>query len=258
MDALDMAAADAASTGHSTPAASGMDESPRPMRPRIVAALAVLQEGFRYAQELKVSRWEFATEIAALRPLGLTNADLRWLVARGLIEHGLEVTLESDSQRSFQRPGQLMFSKRTCLVLSPAGAELAAGVVPVPDDVVVRQPCRPTDQPTLAIASSPGVELPKWDRNRHELRLGSTLVRRFQIPSDNEETVLAAFEESNWPARIDDPLPSADERSPQRLQQTIEALNRKQKQSLIRFRQDETGCGVQWELCGEADLPAEA
>jgi hypothetical protein len=47
--------------------------------------------------------------------------------------------------------------------------------------------------------------------------------------------------------RIDDPLPpQADQDPKRRLHDTINALNRKQRQRVIRFSGDGTGQGVRW------------
>lgn len=216
---------------------------------RMRAALSVLLEAFEYAHDLDVNRWDFATEIANLRRFKLSNSDMRWFVGRGLVEHGVEVTLAGDEQRTFQHPSRLMFCKRTCFVLSTSGAALARRLaqgnacVPPCDDRSLADP------PALAIASPPLPQPPKWDRDRQELRIGAAVVKRFKIPSAYEETILAAFEELGWPPRIDDPLPLCDDPSPKwRLQEAIEALNRNQAQRLLRFLGDATGRGVRWEF----------
>jgi hypothetical protein len=92
------------------------------------------------------------------------------------------------------------------------------------------------------------VEQPRWDHQRRQLRMGAQLVKEFKLPSPNQETLLMAFEEDGWPPRIDDPLPPvAHLDSRRRLHDTIKALNRKQKHSLIRFRGDGSGEGIRWE-----------
>ncbi len=250
MDALNMAAVGSSSTRRGSPQSSILERAEKRLPPRIRAALTILLEAFRYAHDLDANLWDFATEIASLRRLKLSNGDLRWLVRGGLLEHGIEVTLGGDAQRSFEHPSRLMFSKKTCFVLSSAGAELAGGLSPATDDSLILAEARPASEtPALAIASPPGPQPPQWDRDRQERRVGSTLVKRYKIPAANEETILAAFEELNWPQRIDDPLPPCNEPSPAgRLQQTIESLNRNQKRPLIRFLGDAAGRGVRWEF----------
>lgn len=255
MDALNVAALDASGTPRTSQrSAATSDESSLPAR--VKAAFGVLLQAYDYAHDLGTSPWDFATEIASLRRLEMSNSDLRWLVGRGYVEHGVEVTLGSDLERRFQHPARLLFNKKTCFVLTPGGAALAqalahGGATRESAEKGVR-----TDPPALAIAQPPVAQTPKWDRNRQELRVGSAVVKRFNIPSAAEETILAAFEETRWQARIDDPLPPCDEPSPKwRLQKAIEALNHNQKQPLLRFVGDGTGRGILWEFRTE---PAEA
>ena len=95
-------------------------------------------------------------------------------------------------------------------------------------------------------------QVPVWDCDRQELRWGGTLIKQFKVPSPNQETILAAFEEEHWPPRIDDPLPPQMDQEPKRrLHDTINTLNRNQKNALIRFLGDGSGQGVRWEPAGD-------
>ena len=67
---------------------------------------------------------------------------------------------------------------------------------------------------------------PTYDSVARELRFGSTLIKRFTKPAENQERVLLAFEEEKWGERVDDPLPQYSGLvSKRRLRDTIEALN---------------------------------
>jgi hypothetical protein len=210
--------------------------------------LISLLEARDYARDLQTSIWDFAVEIASLKELQLTKSDLRWMLGRGLIEQAIEVTLTGDTERSFRQPMHPLFSKRACFVLTPSGAALTRELrgetngrsgLELRTSVLSTWPdCAPN--PAL---------LPKWDRDRQELKVGTTVVKRFRVPAANQEAILAAFEEESWPARIDDPLPPHHDQSPKRrLQETIKSLNRNQKQGLIRFLGDGSGQGVRWEF----------
>ncbi len=245
MDALSMAAGASRVSDR-----LAVDEQELRPAGRIQAALAVLSEAYVYALDLDSNPWDFAIEIPNLRRFNLTNSDLRWLVGRGYVEFGVEVTTPSQAVRTFRRPSRLMFSKRSCFVLTSLGAawfqELSRQGEPPAGATGVTSA---EDLPSLTIAVP---SLPTWDRNRQELRVGTTIVRRFKIPSVPEETVLAAFEEFSWPAYIDDPLPSLEKSSSKwRLQRTIEALNHQQRPPLIRFSCDGTARGVLWEYVSQ-------
>lgn len=259
MDGLNMAAALKTS---STSRGSGKLAPSKPseirLAPRIKAALRALLEALDYVEDLQGNVWDFATEISILRRLKLTNSDLRWLIGKGLVEYAFEVTLAGDSSRSFRQPTRPLFYKKACFVLTPAGAALTreirgrSGTAP-------RTNGRSTAQSSgLNRVAVPGPLVPKWDRDRQELKVGSTMVKCFKVPAANQEAILAAFEEEGWPTRIDDPLPPhRDQLSKRRLQETIKSLNRNQKRPLIRFLGDGSGQGVRWEFCGQHDSARE-
>ena len=64
-----------------------------------------------------------------------------------------------------------------------------------------------------------------------------------------KETIRAAFQEVEWPPRIDYPLPLHPDQDPKRrLHDAINTHNRHQKHRLVHFLGDGTGEGVRWEL----------
>lgn len=222
--------------------------------PRMERGLISLLEARDYARDLQTSIWDFAVELATLRELQLTKSDLRWMLGRNLVEQAIEVTLMGDAERSFRQPMRPLFSKRACFVLTPAGAAMARelrGETDTRSALVMRSSVAPSWPAALAAQAL----VPKWDRDRQELKVGTILVKRFRVPAANQEAILAAFEEESWPARIDDPLPPHHEQSPKRrLQETIKSLNRNQKQGLIRFLGDGSGQGVRWEIAEPGGL----
>jgi len=207
--------------------------------------LALLLQAYDYSVELEQDTWDLAVELAVLRVAKLTNSDLRWLAAKGYIEHAVEATGADDRARHFRRTPLLSFTEATCVVLTHAGVTVAR-------EVCSADAIPGAGEPRVGICQI-GVpeELtgsPKWDHQRRQLRMGTDIVKEFKLPSPNQETVLMAFEEEGWPPRIDDPLPPvAHLDSRRRLHDTIKALNRKQKRYLVRFRGDGSGEGIRWE-----------
>ncbi len=176
----------------------------------------------------------------------LTTSDLRWLACKGYVDHACETTKPDDHERHFSRNGAAMFTPETCVVLTSSGVSLARDVCGE-----TKLPPAPPE-PRVAICRIPAAEdqlgLPKWDRDRRQLRFDGQVVKEFKLPSPNQETVLVAFEEEGWPARIDDPLSPAPNLDPRRrLHDTIKALNRNQKRTLLRFMGDGSGEGIRWE-----------
>jgi hypothetical protein len=255
MDALKMALVDLADAAHESDAADVQERREVNLAPRMRRALAALAEAHEYARDLDADPWDFAVEIASLQRQKLSNSDLRWLTVRGLVEHAIEVTPLGESQRSFRRPARLMFGKRTCFVLARGGGEL----VQAPCECVADErddDSRMTAQArAFGVLSTNGSLVPKWDRDRQELSVGSTVVKQFKIPSRSQAAVLAAFEEKSWPPRIDDPFAARGEPAFEpSLKRAIELLNERQRPPLIRFRADAADNGILWEL--RLDHPA--
>lgn len=199
-------------------------------------ALQLLYDALKYAHQLDRSVWEFAEEIDSLRQHGLANGDLRWLVCNGYVEHGREVTACGEVGRKFHPDRGLCFTDESCFVLTEHGASHVSRWLNAPTT------CCSNDDPDDS-------STPAWDPELQELRVGRTIIKRFKVPARNQETILAAFQEENWPVFIDDPLPPHSDIDPKRrLHDTINSLNRNQKNDLIRFRGNGSGEGIRWEL----------
>ncbi len=193
--------------------------------------------------------WDFAVEIGALRALGLSDNDLRWLTCKSYALHAREVTLGGEVGRAFRPEGDLSFGERTCFVLTEEGVACARLILSQAS-VVGELPLRVVGlDGSIRAAVEDHHETPKplWDKDLRELRLGGQLVKRFRVPSPNQETVLAAFQEESWPCHIDDPLsPITGQNSKRRLHDTIKSLNRGQENRLLAFCGDGTGLGIRW------------
>jgi len=217
---------------------------------KLKPAFIALLEAFDYAEDTDSELWEFAVAMRRFKELGLSESDLRWLERKGYVEHAREVTRLEDEAREFRHTGNLSFSKRTCFVLTAAGAECARSLgsqcgtsrTSSKDDIEKRIENREEK------ASNSIDVMPVWDAERRELRVNGDIVKQFKWSAVNQEMILATFEEEHWPVRIDDPLPPhAEQDSKRRLSDTIKCLNRKQKHPLLHFRGDGTGEGVIWE-----------
>src|SRR4051794_9177205 len=213
------------------------------LAPSVRSGIAILSEALDCAQELQHNEWDFAVEVHYLRGAGLSDSGLRWLLCKGYAEHAVETTQPHAPHRTFRRSGGLVFSDRSCFVLTAAGAALAGQ-----RGVHSRALSRPSQSPLFSPRATLWSAIPHWDDQRHELRWGAKVVKRFRVPALNQELILAAFEEEGWPPHLDDPLPNHDNIDPkQRLHDTIKRLNRHQINRLLYFRGDGSGTGVLWE-----------
>ncbi|MBX3436352.1 MAG: hypothetical protein KF861_02595 [Planctomycetaceae bacterium] len=207
------------------------------------SGLGLLYRAYRYAQDASQDPWEFAVEISELHAVGLTNADFRWLLCKGLVTHAREILTADGDRRQFDFGDSLRFCPRSCFQLTEAGLEIASTMF---DDAISASMMPFVRRPAQSIAAE---VKPKWDGERHRFFVCEQLVKEFKVPSPNQETILTAFEEEDWPIRIDDPLPPGSQADgKRRLHDAIKGLNRNQKRNLIRFMGDGTGEGILWEL----------
>jgi len=238
-------------TGKST--SSLIDESMR-------AGLALLWRAYICAQDAGAKVWDFALRTSRLYEAGMTSSDLRWMVAKGVAEHGEETSGYDDAHRSFRRSTGYFFTNHTCLILTPSGAALAehvfretvkspqasmAALAAVAETAALANPRHaPFERNTVATPD----QKPRWDTTRRELTLSGLIVKRFRVPAQNQETILRAFEDEGWTEHIHDPLPVTHEiDAPTRLHDAINRLNKCQIHPLLRFHGNGKGTGILWE-----------
>jgi hypothetical protein len=206
---------------------------------RIFLALNLLEEAHDGACDLELDAWQFAVESHQLYLAGLNNTDLRWLIGSSCVEHRWEEHQAQREARSFLPARGLRITPRSCFILAAHGTEL------------LRQWREEAKQTTakgqLTAADTVLPVRPHWDALLRQLSWNGTLIKRFRVPAENQETVLAVLEEQHWPVRIDDPLPGALGIDPKaRLRETVKSLNRRQMHRLLEFCSDGTGRGLQW------------
>jgi hypothetical protein len=204
--------------------------------------LPLLVKSYDYARALKRDIWEFAVEIERLESQGADASDVRWLICNGYAQHGLEVTNGESDKRKFRPLSSLALPRGAGVVLTPDGMSvLGTALKPVKGHSLPAS----LQVPNHLFAA--GVR-PHWDSECRELRVGDTLVKRFNVPAANQEAILAAFEEEHWPRHVDDPLPPVRNLdSKRRLHDAIIRLNSNQLCRLIGFHGDGTGRGIRWE-----------
>ena len=224
----------------------------------VIDALSNLLRAHEYADEVGVDPWQFALEWRLMKARGLEETDVRYLVARGLVEFRREISLPAAFERRFIAHEVPRLSHDTAFVLTPAGlahcrtlCELTesfsshadpdrTAIVPDPS-----APARPNAVPAR-------LERPQWNPDRRELSFREQLVKFYRVPSPNQELILSVFQEDNWPEFIDDPLPPHGDVDPhRRLQATVKSLNRHQTDRLIRFRCNRSRVFWQPIHCGE-------
>lgn len=232
--------------------------------PRIAAGLQLLLQSCHLARDAERDLWEFAVEKDILYAAGTSYSDLRWMICQGIIQHAYEVKEHGGCSRQFSKAADLAFDERSCFVLTVEGEQFAQRSVRQVGGNGEAMPARNGHARAESVIGAesfhgsrtrspkPRLLTPTWDGPRHQLRVESTIVKEYKLPSPNQETILAAFEEEGWPPCVDDPLPVHPDLDPKRrLHDTIKSLNRNQRSRRIRFMGDGTGEGVRWEWIGQ-------
>jgi hypothetical protein len=211
---------------------------------RLTEGLRTLLAAAVYAKKAQVQPEAFAVSFSCLQVCGLYECDLHWLLSQALLIHLSESTSLGDKRRLFQCAGPEI-GLRSCFVLTQDGERFATKICTAqqaPNEDKLNGPMA-----ELSFDVPPRQPRPVWDENRRELHFNGHLIKRFRLPSPNQIAVLAAFEEENWPSKIDDPLPPLTDQDPKRrLHDTIRNLNRCHRLPILRFVGDGTGQGVLW------------
>ena len=234
-------------------AESSPDRSEVRARFEILGAFRLLLAAFNYARDSHIDPWQFAVEIDELRQRGAAYTDLRWLIGTGLAEHRRETTVPGDAERSYRPLVPTDFPPTTAVVLTERGAQRISGILPSErrrSRRRIRDAVSQAETQTLADPHPLTKQRPKpvWDQLRRELRFGDQVVKRFRVPAPNQELILQTFQEEDWPACIDDPLPpTQNQASKERLLATIKSLNRHQLSPSLEFHGNGNGLQVYWE-----------
>ena len=231
----------------------GLDHLPRD----VLRGLEPLLRGFQYSRIAGDDVWQWAVPAEELFLNGLVTPDLQWLIHEDLARHGREITVAGDERRTFRNHSLPLIHSESSIVLTERGASLVRTALE--NCRGAREPlptaCPPAARDEVPVPDATSVELGAgaihWDVVHRELRCDGQLVKHFCVPAGNQERILCAFQEQDWPARVDDPLPRNLNLEPhRRLQATIKSLNRNQVNALVCFYGNGTGTMVCWEYLG--------
>ncbi len=134
-------------------------------QPSIQGALVLLFGGYRCAEILQRSSWEFSCDVLRLRGLGVTDEVLSELIAKGYVLHQPESLEPKGRWHQRQRKVPATWPSESCFVLSSAGATVALQLAreggSTSTDGQPTRPGRETPQKD---------ETPEWEPARRELR----------------------------------------------------------------------------------------
>lgn len=212
-----------------------LDPSPA-RKKRLSVVLPILCDAFDDATEFRRDEWDFSTSARELFAVGVCGADLRWLIAHGLLAHKTTSRRRRTEYHPLIPGTELVLTGRSRFVLTEPGRQFASAFDGLEPEAAQRD--------VQGYESTP---LPHWDAAMRQLSWRGRLVKRFRTPADNQERILAVFEEEQWPPRIDDPLGGGGSLDPvERLHDAIRRLNGHQLDGRIHFSRDGTGKGICW------------
>lgn len=228
-------------TAPQSPRMTNMGNGNGRVPPRIATTLIQLADAHQCAVSEGYNVWEFAVEIGVLN---LHPTDVRFLIHKGLVEHGWETTRPGAKCRSFRPDMGITLSQRSCFIATAAGLSLARACV-----AAAAKPSRAAlDANGNGHAES--LSGPHWDAACRTLCVDGKLVKQFRRPARSQEKILAAFQESGWPSSIDDPLSGVTNDGRSRLRCTLYNLNRCQRNRLVHFWGSADGRRVAWRRVG--------
>jgi hypothetical protein len=198
---------------------------------RDVQAVLVLM----YARARAAAIRECAVEEMALEPQflhdkGVTDVQLGALIGAGYVETRAKPGGPEGRSPAAPPEGGPPGPAGACVVLTPAGMVLAAGL----------------------LGTAPGPrETPRYDRFKRAFSFQGVVVKQFKRKAPNQETILLAFEEQGWPEEIDNPLPPDEFTAPAvQLHDTLKSLTNDQDPCTLGFLMTSGGTRVRWQVIG--------
>jgi hypothetical protein len=226
---------------------------------KLSGGLKLLLEAYDWSHASQLDTRQFAVKASSLCAAGLSETQILWLVWNLYAEHLFECTPPADRERSFRELGHSTLRRRSCLVLTDAGAEFTRPICRQIDD----RPNVSKDSELAAAPAngrSPAVDSagkPRWNSNAFELTFDGEIVLKFTRVAPNEEPILDEFERQGWAPRIMVPTYFKEGTNRKaRLHNAVKTLNRKQRVKRIQFSTAGAGRSLCWSPVARPSLAA--
>jgi hypothetical protein len=223
-----------------------------PFVPATVTALSDLSRGYR---ELRTARWEAQNQgrdpnenslsLSHLREQGVRDLFLVLMLYHGHVTQFRPVMRLDDGGLLYEPANNLHMASDSLFSLTEAGEAFAGTLLAVFSSLIDADAVQ-----AIWDKYCPTCLVPRYEKENRMFRWGCLILKRFRQPAINQELILLAAEEMNWPEWFDDPLPRRSGVNPKvRLHDTIKDLNRRQIPHLVHFKGDGTGTRIGWEYC---------
>jgi hypothetical protein len=198
----------------------------------------------REASDRQLEPRENPVSLSHFHRKGILDYILLWMRYQGHVDH-CQLAGPPDHGRSLDSPqAKPWFAPRSSFWLTDRGDVfanifLSNALVPEEDDAFEATWSR------LLL----GELLPSYDLEDRIFHWGAHLLKWFRQPAENQELVLCAEEELDWPKWMDDPLPRKNGKNSKiRVHNTIKDLNRHQQiADMVHFQGDGTGTRIGWQ-----------
>jgi hypothetical protein len=211
--------------------------------PSLPAALDLLGNAHRIAQECACTVEDLAVPLQNFRTAGIADSLLCWLVHAGYVRHGIEHTPPGARRRQLRWVKQLVLGERSCFVLTTQGLALAQRLRSLANasSASPRNNCRSS-------ATAPAEDRPFWNAEEHSLYWRGQLLKHFRQEAPLQEAILNAFQQRHWRRCVPAPrqcVPGGIRKD--QLHDAVKHLNRSVG-PWLRFRQEGCGSRLCWEI----------
>jgi len=188
---------------------------------------------------------EYAIPLTTFQRWDIDDNVLLWMLFHDHVDHLKPASLPNGQGLApLKHVQSLILTDESCFALNDKGCAFA--------DAFLADALLPQVESAFHAARNRllvGMLVPAFRPEERIFTWGEHLLKHFRQPAPNQELILAAAEEQDWPEWFDDPLPPSGGRDPKLvLHNTIKDLNRRQLETLVHFKGDGSGQRVGWEL----------
>jgi len=234
--------------------------------PRVIAAFMRLRDAWSASLSQKIDEqaswdpWGSAVSLGVLRDdYCLTDAEIRWLADRGLVEARLETTRrgrrgakrskapsrDRGARRTFRKAAVLTFAPSTCLILTQAGIELCAQL----QNDFTKGKLRSATVVVDGKAKTEPAEKPDWRAAEGKWTVSEALVKDIAPQAHTQRAFLDAAQDVDW----EQPVPNPYAHMPPRerelyLRRELSLLNKRQGPRRVHLRSRDKGRSFTWKI----------
>jgi hypothetical protein len=213
-----------------------------PPYPDVIRASSILLQALGEAQDNGQLAWEYAVELRNFCDARVPTCVLRWLMDKGIAEHGYEQASDRSGRRRFRLVKSHEFKENSCFVLK---TEMAAEIRKALSEAALSQfrsegAADPLEQPVH-------FGIPYWNSQAGEIWYENDLVKKLSGTALNQRSVMDAGQKNDWRQPIPSPFKVGERFDSETLHNTLASFNRNQINPRLHLFRDGTGKAFRWE-----------